>query len=158
MKIFPGLKWIGLGARTWPVVALQTTWPGLDAGEWVVVDHDLQFAVVCGRPYSGIVGGRIIEMELQGSWRAMRWVMRWAMVRAMTTTKLFVNTKEDQHRPHDQSHSVQRDFAAHDPNGLPPLSISISLAYFSSLLILSSFITFSFASSSSFDEVLGVDF
>jgi hypothetical protein len=69
LKIFPGLKWIGLGARIWPVelrFALQTTCPGLEAGEWVVMDHDLQFAVVCGRPYSRIVeGGRIIEMEFQ---------------------------------------------------------------------------------------------
>jgi hypothetical protein len=79
LKIFPGLKWIGLGARTWPAelrfalqttwpglevgkwpvelkLALQTTWPGLEAGEWVV-DHDLQFAVVCGRPYSRIAEG-----------------------------------------------------------------------------------------------------
>jgi len=59
---FPGLKWIGLGARTWPVelrFALQTTWPGLEAGEWVVVDHDLQFALVCGWPYS-----RIVEIEM----------------------------------------------------------------------------------------------
>jgi hypothetical protein len=67
LKVFPGL-----GARTWPVelrlalqtawpvelrFALQTTWPGLEAGGGVVVDHNLQLAVVLGWPYCRIVGG-----------------------------------------------------------------------------------------------------
>ena len=27
--------------------------------------------------------GGIVEMELQGPWRAMRWAMRWAMLQAI---------------------------------------------------------------------------
>jgi hypothetical protein len=75
LKIFRELKWIGLGARTLPVelrFALQTTWPGLDAGEGVVVermlallDHDLQFAVVCGGASSRIVEGEYLKWNVR---------------------------------------------------------------------------------------------
>jgi len=86
---FPGMKWIGFGEDCACQVDTQTTWAGLEVGEWAVLaplDHDRQFAFLCGCSYLRANNRMVLETfdvdevcDVGGDIVGDVVVMRWAV-------------------------------------------------------------------------------